>query len=454
MKNFNTNTKIKGCLPLFLLLLVCSCKKESTNIGLDLIGDESLANAINVEYRDLSFRTVADDTFIVNYLSSSLLGIINDPVFVESKASLVVQPQLTETGINLVGNTIDSTQLELVFDIRQTVDAGDRIISYELNYGDIQSEITIDVYRLDEDLTDEDYSSNYTPNKGVKVGEYTGRFNLDSVKREIDGEVVTLSPRMTIDLDDVFGQEILDYEEQVFSSNDEFIKVMKGLVLVPRSISLGNGAIVAIETTNTRSSLSLFYSDSLELSIPLGLGSKRVNFFETNHTPTIDEQKVGAGHYSKTYVQSLGGTKVKIEVPQLDSIIELNEDIVINEAKLEISIDTSLNFNGNFEQAPRLWLLTPDTSNLSRSQTLISDIANEVRFSESYYDATTNSYTFYFNRYLQQLQKTHRLTGNNEFNWFYLSVPTDYPITPHRVIVNSDTTTESVKLSVKYTKLN
>jgi hypothetical protein len=33
-------------------------------------------------------------------------------------------------------------------------------------------------------------------------------------------------------------------------------------------------------------------------------------------------------------------------------------------------------------------------------------------------------------------------------------VPTDYPITPHRVIVNSDTTTESVKLSVKYTKLN
>ena len=78
----------------------------------------------------------------------------------------------------------------------------------------------------------------YTPNKGVKVGEYTGRFNLDSVKREIDGEVVTLSPRMTIDLDDVFGQEILDYEEQVFSSNDEFIKVMKGLVLVPRSISL------------------------------------------------------------------------------------------------------------------------------------------------------------------------------------------------------------------------
>ena len=454
MKSFNLNTKIKGCLPLFLLLLVCSCKKESTNIGLALIGDESLENAINVDYRDLSFRTVADDTFVVNGLSSSLLGLINDPIFGESKASLVVQPQLTETGINLAGNTVDSIQLELVFDIRQTVDAGDRIISYELNYGDIQSEITIDVYRLDEDLTDEDYSSNYTPNMGTKVGEYTGRFDLDSVKREVDGEAVTLSPRMTINLDKAFGQEILDYEDFVFSSNDEFIKVMKGLVLAPRSISVGNGAIVAVETTNTRSSLSLFYSDSLELSIPLGLGSKRVNFFETNHNPAIDEQKRGAGHFSKTYVQSLGGTKVRIEAPQLDSIIELNEEIVINEAKLEILIDTSLNFNGNFEQAPRLWLLIPDTSNLSRSQTLISDIANEVRFSESYYDATANSYTFYFNRYLQQLQETYRLTGNNEFNWFYLSVPTDYPITPHRVIVNSDTTLGSVKLSVKYTKLN
>ena len=145
--------KTKGYLPLFLLLVVFSCKKESTNIGLDLIGEESLANAINVEYRNLSFRTVADDTFVVNGLSSSLLGIINDPVFGESKASLVVQPQLTETGINLAGNTIDSTQLNLVFDLYQAVDEGARITNYELRYGDLQSEITIDVYRLDEDLT-------------------------------------------------------------------------------------------------------------------------------------------------------------------------------------------------------------------------------------------------------------------------------------------------------------
>ena len=87
--------RTRGCLPLFLLLFLFSCKKESTDIGLDLIGDESLANAINVEYRNLSFRTVADDTFIVNSLSSSLLGIINDPFFGESKASLVIQPQLT-----------------------------------------------------------------------------------------------------------------------------------------------------------------------------------------------------------------------------------------------------------------------------------------------------------------------------------------------------------------------
>jgi len=35
-----------------------------------------------------------------------------------------------------------------------------------------------------------------------------------------------------------------------------------------------------------------------------------------------------------------------------------------------------------------------------------------------------------------------------------LSVPNDYPITPHRVILDSDTMSGTVKLSVKYTKLN
>ena len=446
--------RTRGCLPLFLLLFLFSCKKESTDIGLDLIGDESLANAINVEYRNLSFRTVADDTFIVNSLSSSLLGIINDPVFGESKASLIVQPQLTETGINLNGNTIDSTQLNLVFDLNQTVDEGTRITNYELNYGDVESELVFDIYKLGEDLSDDVYFSNYTPSLGPKIGEYSGKFNLDSVKREVDGEVVTLSPRMTIKLDNTFGQEILDYDETTLSSNDNFIEIMKGLVLIPRSIVSGDGAIVAVEAINTRSSLDLFYSDSLQLAIPLGVSSKRVNFFETTHTPVIEEQKMGGvGHFDITYVQSLGGTKVRIEAPQLDSIIELDEGIVINEAKLEVSIDTSLNFNGNFEQAPRLWLLTPDTSNLNQSMTSFLDF-NDVRFSESYYDAGSNSYTFYFNRYLQQLKQTYRSTGRNEFNWFYLSVPNDYPITPHRVIVDSDTMSGSVKLSVKYTKLN
>jgi len=445
--------RTRGYLPLFLLLVVFSCKKESTNIGLDLIGDESLANAINVEYRNLSFRTVADDTFTVNGLSSSLLGIINDPVFGESKASLVVQPQLTETGINLNGNTIDSAQLNLVFDLYQSVDEGTRITNYELNYGDVESELVIDIYKLGEDLSDDIYFSNYTPSLGPKVGEYIGKFDLDSVNREIDGEVVTLSPRMTIKLDNTLGQEILDYDETTLSSNDNFIEAMKGLVLIPRSIVSGDGAIVAVEAINTRSSLDLFYSDSIQLAIPLGVSSKRVNFFETTHTPAIEEQKTGVGRFDITYVQSLGGTKVKIDVPQLDSIIKLSENIVINEAKLEISPDTSLNFNGNFEQAPRLWLLTPDTSNLNQSMTSFLDV-NDVRFSESYYNAGSNSYTFYFNRYLQQLKQTYRSTGRNEFNWFYLSVPNDYPITPHRVILDSDTMSGTVKLSVKYTKLN
>lgn len=453
MKSFYKNKNLKRYFPLFLLLAAYSCKKEQSGIGLDLIGGESLANSSKVEYRDLIFRTVPDDTFSVNSLSSSLLGLMNDPVFGASKASLVIQPQLIETGINLTGNVIDSTQLNLVFDLTQNVDEGNRIVSYDLNYGDPESEVIIDVFRLEEDLSDTtNYLSNYNPILGVKVGEYTGKFDLDSAKREIDGEVVTIAPRMTITLNNNFGQEILDFDETILNSNENFVKAMKGLVLIPRTVVSGDGTIIAVETFNTQSSMNLFYSDSLELVIPLGLGSNRVNFFEINHTPAIEEQKTSTGHYSKTYVQSLGGTKIRIEVPQLDSIIELQQDIVINEAKLELAVDTSLSFNGRFDQAPRLLLLTPDTLKPSKSQKLINE--NSVNFSQAIYNPVTGSYIFHFNRYLQQLQQTHRSTGRNEFYWFYLTVPPDQPTTPHRVIVDSDTSRGFVKLSVKYTKLN
>ena len=100
--------------------------------------------------------------------------------------------------------------------------------------------MVFDIYKLGEDLSDDVYFSNYTPSLGPKIGEYSGKFNLDSVKREVDGEVVTLSPRMTVKLDNTFGQEILDYDETTLSSNDNFIEIMKGLVLIPRSIVSGD----------------------------------------------------------------------------------------------------------------------------------------------------------------------------------------------------------------------
>ena len=259
MKSFYKNKKLKRYFPFFLLLAAYSCKKEQSGIGLDLIGGESLANSSKVEYRDLIFRTVPDDTFSVNSLRSSLLGLMNDPVFGASKASLVIQPQLIETGINLTGNVIDSTQLNLVFDLTQNVDEGNRIVSYDLNYGDPESEVIIDVFRLEEDLSDTtNYLSNYNPILGVKVGEYTGKFDLDSAKREIDGEVVTIAPRMTITLNNNFGQEILDFDETILNSNENFVKAMKGLVLIPRTVVSGDGTIIAVETFNTQS-LSLIH---------------------------------------------------------------------------------------------------------------------------------------------------------------------------------------------------
>ncbi len=453
MKKLKLNIITKGYLPLFFLIALFSCKKESTEIGLDLIGDESLANAINIEYSNIICRTVSDDTFSVNTLTSSLLGIINDPVFGESKASLVVQPLLKETGINLNNTTLDSIKLVLTYDLTQVVSTPTEYVAYDIHYGDLTSEIILDVFKLDESLNNDIYYNDYTPILGNQVGTFVGKFNLDSVKSIIDGESIMLSPRISITLDHSFGQEILDFDEAAFNTNDNFIASLQGLVIVPREVVIGDGAIIAVEANNGSSSLNLFYDDTLSLEIPLGISSKRINFFETSHSAEIEEQKNSTGHYDLTYLQSLGGSKVKIDIPDLVELIEFPEEVVINEAKLVIPIAEQYLDSVKYPQPPRLWLLTPDETDTTQSLTQFKD-TRDPRFSEAYYDKNVDGYVFYFNRYLQYLIKEYQASGINKFKGFYLSIPVDFPITPHRAVINSNTQNGSMQLSVKYTKLN
>lgn len=445
--------KYKGYIPLFFLLILFSCKKETSKIGLDLIGDESLANAIDLEYSTIYCNTEDEDSFS-NFLlgSNSLLGMLNDPIFGQYKASLVVQPKLIETGIDVSNSDIDSIKLVLRYDLSQTVGQ----VPYLLRYGDTAAEMSIEVFKLNEDFKkDTVYYSDYTPSVGAKIGGYSGKFNFNERISIVGGDTLLLPPQLSINLDLTFGQEILDYGSTVFADNETFITQLRGLVVAPSHITSGDGFIFGVETFNSTSELVLYYNDSLELNIPLGVGSQRINYVETNHSSVIELQKGSQTHFNKTYVQGLGGTKVRIQIPGLDTFIKQPEAVVINEAKLFVPIDEISVDIHKYINPPGLWLFVPDKDNPKLSLTQDENItSNDVRFSYATFDSSKKGYTFYISRYLQHLIQTHQSSGENDFNGFYLSVPINAPTLPYRAVIDSDTSSNTMKLTVKYTKLN
>lgn len=449
-------------MPLFFLLVFWGCKKESSDIGLGFIPQNGgLKGAITENFIDIECRTVNEDSLKTDSLNTNIIGILDDPEFGQSRANLIIQPTLIEFGSDFSSKTIDSVTLTLKYDKAQVLGGVENV----LRYGDLNSVIEIEVYKLDEDVESEkQYFSNFDPMLGTKVGSFTGSLGFfDSSTIQFNGDTSRLAPQLRFRLDNTFGQELLDQSATIFNSNDDFLSYLKGLVLVPKSVISGDGVIVGVEAFNSSSNLTLYYEDSLSFNLPLGNISERINYYDIISQPSYITTQKGAssGSYNLTYVQSLGGAKVRVDVPGIDSIIQKGEKIVINEAKLEVKLNAG-SVTTDFKEPIRLTLLQPDSSGSDRSVSIIDYIdflftPNDWVGYHNYggtYVSSENKYEFHFNRHLQHLVDQYIETGYNDFRGFYISVPSDFPITPSRAVLNTDPTNGGIKVSVTYTKLN
>jgi hypothetical protein len=430
------NIKSKGLLPLFFLLVFWGCKKETTDIGVDILGDGNL-NSIEVLITDISARSVRDDSSRTDNLSSNTLGVVNDPIFGLSKSCLIVQPRLTQFGTDDTPKSIDSVKLILKYDYEQNVLGNNNI----LKYGDINSVLVMDVYKLNEDLVDTvKYYSTFKPELGDIVGTFTGSFNFSD------------STSLEIMLNNSFGQEMLDWNSDIYKDEAKFLKTLKGLVIVPRNNTLsGEGAIVCVEAGLNSSKLQLFYNDSLTKTIPVGSSSRRINYYETQPSVNLTNQFNSTNNFRTTYAQSFGGAKIKVDLVGLDSVIKLGEKVVINEAKITFLLD-QISITDEFKAPSRMFLVVPDTLNSKYSMPII-DLTTTSNYGGDF-NPVIKGYEFHFNRYLQQLVKEYAKTGKNNFNGFYLSIPSDYPVTPYRGVFKTDKDAGDIKVSITFTKLD
>ncbi len=454
------NTRIKGLIPLFFLLAFSACKKEASNIGIGFIPNAGNSNSITETFLDISVRSIHEDSLRTDTLNTNILGAINDPIFGTTSAGLIVQPLLSEAGDDLSGEIVDSVILRLKYDKAQIIGGVEHVIKY----GDLNTDIELNVYRLLDELAPEDkYYSDFEPSLGELVGTFSGKFEFfDSVLQVTDGDSTMLAPHLEIKLTNNFGQDIIDKSGLVFSSAEQWLEYLNGLVIVPNAsaLNMGEGAFVGIEAASTQSRLIIHYADTLSREIPLGPASERINFYNyDDQSVNITAQKQGSGHFNTTYIQSLGASKIRIDIPALDTLIERGEKIVINEAVLKVNVDKAT-VEENYPAPARLILFKPGTDGLNSA---IIDYIDDILPPSGWfghtnyggtYDIEDKSYDFHFNRHLQGLIEEYINTGVNHFDGFYLAIPSDFPITPSRAVLDTDPSNEGIKVSVTYTKLN
>jgi hypothetical protein len=440
---------------LIVVIFVFSCKKRDTDLGLTLRSDNGLIDAFVVDTLDIVAYTVLEDSLRTDSLNSNIIGAIKDPVFGTSIASLGVNFKLTEIGFDFgTSPQFDSIILSMVY------------YDTEKFYGDTNSTIKLNIYRLNEKIVaDDKYYSNYQWTTSDLIDTWEGEFApADSVTYTENGEEVNALPQLRIKLANTFGQSFIDNAPGIFASQETFDDFLNGIVIVPDAsgLGVGQGAIAPFYLRSIHSNLTLYYNDTLSKEFSINSSSDRINTYSLSNWSgdIIQQLNNPAVNSEKVYVQAMGGLKAKIDLPDIFDLVKDGNRILINEAKITFQIEPGSEANELF--APeRLLLVQP--SEVDGTNSLIIDLIDEIiPPSPDWRDHTNyggsrdgDSYTFHFNRHLQQLLDDYLIKGENNNRGFYLIIPSDKPITPARLILDNSGTGQDKKLKLKvtYTKL-
>ena len=138
------------CACLLSIVAATSCKKHSDNVYLPSDATGDFDGYRHMDTLTVFTSTVREDSLRTDSLSHNLLGVINDPVFGESKASSFAQFRLPQVGNVISSQTLDSVVLFLQF------------TSPTAYYGDLNTNFGFKVYELDQSMNSGITHSNTT----------------------------------------------------------------------------------------------------------------------------------------------------------------------------------------------------------------------------------------------------------------------------------------------------
>jgi len=452
----------KAAILLFLVSLFAACTKPEVNQGINLADESNLLNVEGVDTFTVRAYTLREDSIRSDNLNPGMVGAYVDPIFGFAKASHVTElrvppgsgnPVFVTPGTSLSDVVVDSVVLSLSF-------LSNLPTSSVGLYGNDGPQY-FQVFEVTDSLS---VNERVFHNRKVNIVEedlVLPGFNFRRPKPNdttFIGGAAAL-PELRLRLNNEIAERIISVNGGAGLTGSALISELKGLMVTvdeQRFNPFGAG-IVYFDTFTQLSRLTMFYrntatQDTTSFGFVIRNNSGKFNLFE--HVHDLGEQSLvqqvvqgdtTAGALD-LYVQAMGGTKVRIDLPFIESLRGM-EGQAINLAALTVPV--RMERIGRFAPPPDLFIFG---INDEGNAFLLDDQLDGSGFVGGFFDAAAGHYRFNISRYLQQV-----INGTRPFNGLEI-VSQRAAYSANRVVLNGPeypdpaSTQNNMKLQIVFTK--
>lgn len=383
---------------LFTVLFSCKKKDDDSVLGLDVQPENDLVGVTISDTSSVFMHTLKVDASRSYNDQYKYLGSNQDPIFGRTDASIY-------TNFSIANNLTNVT-----FGSNPVLDSAEIVIRFLGQFlGDTSTVLTFDVYTLTEKLTSDSlYRTNSTVSKSSsKVSSVNARISRR-------GNI----PCLIFPLDKNLAQYMLQTTSNL-TNNTAFINAYKGFYITTANSSLsgpGSGAIYRLNLDDDISGVNLYYHDGNSISSKgesfkftfRGIDALRFNHIKHNYisSTTFLDYQINQGDTAKgnsnVYLNSFGGTRVRVYIPYLKNFSD-SQTVSISRAELTIKIDEIVSpYSVDYGYPANLALLACGSDG---SEELVYDQLESSDFVKygGNYNSTSKLYTFNIARQMQKI---------------------------------------------------
>ena len=405
---------------LFGALLVIACTKPENDLGLGILDPSAALGILETDSSALIAYPAEEPPVRTSGLSRNVLGGYLDH---QSTNSVGV-------GLNNRGLVADSLVLALVFDLS----------SY--GYGNLAPQ-RLKVFQLAEDLQiDSTYKDDRVPRIATLsdlIHPSRGLFIPDPFTAPvIDGD--TLRPQLRIPLTPALAEKLLDaWGTSSLTDNTTFLQFFKGLWIRPDNgaQSVFQNGLLFFNLLDAQSKLTLYYrvarpGEEDTLKFDFLINDNCVRYTQVDHEfdlasdqglqSALVDSTLGQ---NTTYVQSLGGIRSEVWIPNLGAYPANGMDAI---AKAELVVPVDAGFHPYYQPPTQLFVFRKGSEGLDAF--LPDQLSNTIG---GIYSSDDKEYRFNITRWVQGV-----------FNGSYANtglslVPSSNGVTANRALLNGPT---------------